>query len=171
LLVLSDDAERATRSTNELPVDHVHGRFDPAADLHGAKVELVHNHASFTPPIALDARIKPWYPIELFCDDATAALSHPPLEGVLSARVGDGRLRARASRLRLADSRVTMAHKQIALDVSAFLDSREARALSTFPAEQVRKLAEIFVGLCYDHLAKAPRLIDAEDMRGAARAS
>src|SRR5882672_11375341 len=58
-----------------------------------------------------------------------------------------------------------MAHKQIALDVSAFLDSREARALVDVPAEQVRKLAEIFVGLCYDHLAKAPRLIDAEDMR------
>jgi len=62
-----------------------------------------------------------------------------------------------------------MAHKQIALDVSAFLDSREARALVDVPAEQVRKLAEIFVGLCYDHLAKAPRLIDAEDMRALAR--
>jgi hypothetical protein len=58
-----------------------------------------------------------------------------------------------------------MAHKQIALDVSAFLDSREARALVDVRAEHVRKLAEIFVSLCYDHLGKAPRLIDAEDMR------
>jgi len=73
LLVLSDDAERATRSTTNF-LWTTFTRFDPAADLHGAKVELVHNHASFTPPIALDARIKPWYPIELFCDDATAAL-------------------------------------------------------------------------------------------------
>jgi 3-polyprenyl-4-hydroxybenzoate decarboxylase len=73
LLVLSDDAERATRSTTNF-LWTTFTRFDPAADLHGAKVELVHNHASFTPPVALDARIKPWYPQELFCDDATAAL-------------------------------------------------------------------------------------------------
>jgi UbiD family decarboxylase len=73
LLVLSDDAERATRSTTNF-LWTTFTRFDPAADLHGAQVELVHNHASFTPPLALDARIKPGYPEELFCDDATAAL-------------------------------------------------------------------------------------------------
>ena len=47
-------------------------RFDPARDLHAAKIDLVANHASFTPPIALDARMKPGYPEELFCDPGTA---------------------------------------------------------------------------------------------------
>jgi UbiD family decarboxylase len=73
LLVLSDDAARATRSTiNFLWTTFT--RFDPAADITAAKVELVHNHASFTPPVVLDARIKPGYPEELFCDDDTAVL-------------------------------------------------------------------------------------------------
>jgi UbiD family decarboxylase len=73
LVVLSDDAARATRSTvNFLWTTFT--RFDPARDLTGARVELVHNHASFTPPVALDARMKPWYPRELFADDATAGL-------------------------------------------------------------------------------------------------
>jgi UbiD family decarboxylase len=73
LVVLSDDAQRATRSTiNFLWTTFT--RFDPARDVTGAKVELVHNHASLHPPIALDARMKPWYPVELFADDATSAL-------------------------------------------------------------------------------------------------
>jgi 4-hydroxybenzoate decarboxylase subunit C len=72
LLVFSDDAERATRSTvNFLWTTFT--RFDPAADLHARSIELVHNHASFTPPIAIDARMKAGYPEELFCDYATAA--------------------------------------------------------------------------------------------------
>jgi hypothetical protein len=48
-------------------------RFEPAADIHAARVELVANHPSFTPPVAIDARMKPWYPEELFCDERTAA--------------------------------------------------------------------------------------------------
>ena len=73
LLVLSDDAERATRSTvNFLWTTFT--RFNPASDITASKVELVHNHPSFTPPIAIDARMKPWYPLELFSDDATSAL-------------------------------------------------------------------------------------------------
>ncbi len=73
LVVLSDDAERATRSvTNFLWTTFT--RFNPASDLTAAKVELTHNHPSFTPPVVIDARMKPWYPVELFCDDATARL-------------------------------------------------------------------------------------------------
>ncbi|MFM7298650.1 MAG: UbiD family decarboxylase [Planctomycetota bacterium] len=73
LVVLSDDAQRATRSTvNFLWTTFT--RFNPASDMTASKVELVHNHPSFTPPIAIDARMKPWYPLELFADDATAAL-------------------------------------------------------------------------------------------------
>ena len=71
LVVLSDDAERATRSTPNF-LWTTFTRFDPAADLHAARAELVHNHASLSPPIVIDARMKPWYPEELFCDPATA---------------------------------------------------------------------------------------------------
>ena len=73
LIVLSDDAERAAKS----PMNFLWStftRFNPAADIHAARTELVHNHASHTPPIAIDARMKPWYPKELSCDDATAKL-------------------------------------------------------------------------------------------------
>ena len=71
LLVVSDDAERHARS----PMNFLWAtftRFDPARDVHAAKVELVANHPSFTPPIAIDARRKPGYPEELFCDEKTA---------------------------------------------------------------------------------------------------
>ena len=72
LVVLTDDAERACRSDfNFLWTTFT--RFEPAADLHGRTVELVRNHPSFTPPIAIDARMKPWYPEELFSDPDTAS--------------------------------------------------------------------------------------------------
>jgi hypothetical protein len=32
----------------------------------------VRNHVSYTPPILIDARLKPGFPDELFCDEATA---------------------------------------------------------------------------------------------------
>jgi UbiD family decarboxylase len=71
LVVLTDDAARATRSVfNFLWTTFT--RFEPAADLHGRQVSLVRNHPSFIPPVALDARIKPSYPEELFCDPDTA---------------------------------------------------------------------------------------------------
>lgn len=47
-------------------------RFEPAADLHPKDVKLRRMHPSFTGPITLDARMKPWYPKELFCDPKTS---------------------------------------------------------------------------------------------------
>ncbi|HVS08817.1 MAG TPA: UbiD family decarboxylase [Planctomycetota bacterium] len=73
LLVLSDDAARAVESSMSF-LWTTFTRFDPARDLHGALVELVHGHASFTPPVLLDARMKPGYPEELECDEATKSL-------------------------------------------------------------------------------------------------
>ncbi len=71
LVVITDDASRATRSViNFLWTTFT--RFEPAADLHGREVALVRSHPSFTPPVAIDARMKPWYPEELFCDPETA---------------------------------------------------------------------------------------------------
>jgi UbiD family decarboxylase len=73
LLVLSDDAERATRSTvNFLWTTFT--RFDPAGDVRARETRLVHNHPAFTPPILIDARMKEPYPEELLCDPATAEL-------------------------------------------------------------------------------------------------
>jgi 4-hydroxybenzoate decarboxylase subunit C len=73
LLVLTDDAERHVRSTMNF-LWATFTRFDPASDIHAARVELVANHASMTPPVVIDARMKPWYPEELSCDAATAEL-------------------------------------------------------------------------------------------------
>jgi 3-polyprenyl-4-hydroxybenzoate decarboxylase len=72
LVVVTDDAARATAS----PMNFLwttFTRFEPAADLHAAASRVERNHLVRTPPIAIDARMKPWYPEELFCDEATAA--------------------------------------------------------------------------------------------------
>jgi 3-polyprenyl-4-hydroxybenzoate decarboxylase len=73
LVVLTDDVDRAGRSTMNF-LWTTFTRFEPAADLHGREIRLVRSHASFTPPVAIDARMKPSYPRELFCDPSTAAL-------------------------------------------------------------------------------------------------
>jgi UbiD family decarboxylase len=73
LVILTDDAARATRSDfNFLWTTFT--RFEPAADLHARRVSLERHHPAFQPPVAIDARIKPWYPEELFCDPDTARL-------------------------------------------------------------------------------------------------
>ncbi|MEM9381650.1 MAG: UbiD family decarboxylase domain-containing protein, partial [Planctomycetota bacterium] len=72
LVVLVDDAARAART----PMNFLwttFTRFDPARDLVAARVDVVHHHTAFTPPIVIDARMKPDYPEELFCDDGTRA--------------------------------------------------------------------------------------------------
>ncbi|MCL4139498.1 UNVERIFIED_CONTAM: hypothetical protein GTU68_037097 [Idotea baltica] len=71
LLVLSDDAERATRSATNF-LWSTFTRFDPAADVYGRETNLVHNQASLEPPIVIDARMKAPYPEELFCDEQTS---------------------------------------------------------------------------------------------------
>ena len=73
LLVVSDEPERATRSAvNFLWTTFT--RFEPAADIHASRVTLERNHVVFTPPVAIDARMKPWYPAEVSCDPETADL-------------------------------------------------------------------------------------------------
>jgi 3-polyprenyl-4-hydroxybenzoate decarboxylase len=72
LVVLTDDAERATRS----PMNFLwttFTRFEPAADIHAAATRVVRNHVARTPPIVIDARMKAWYPKELTCDPGVAA--------------------------------------------------------------------------------------------------
>jgi UbiD family decarboxylase len=72
LVVLTDEPRRATASTvNFLWTTFT--RFEPAADVHAAAAQLVRHHISYQPPVVIDARMKPWYPAELFCDEETAA--------------------------------------------------------------------------------------------------
>jgi 3-polyprenyl-4-hydroxybenzoate decarboxylase len=72
LVVLTDEPRRATVSSiNFLWTTFT--RFEPAADLHAAATRVVRHHVSYEPPIVIDARMKPWYPAELFCDEETAA--------------------------------------------------------------------------------------------------
>ncbi len=73
LVVVSDEPDRAVASTvNFLWTTFT--RFEPAADIHAARTELVRHHVALTPPIVIDARMKPWYPKEVSCDPETAAL-------------------------------------------------------------------------------------------------
>jgi len=71
MLVLSDDAARAARSSMNF-LWTTFTRFNPATDLHASDVRLIHHHAAFEAPILIDARMKPGYPDELFCDPDTA---------------------------------------------------------------------------------------------------
>ena len=73
LVVLTDEPERAAAS----PINFLwttFTRFEPAADIHAARVDVKRHHLSYTPPIVIDARMKPPYPDELFCDPETAEL-------------------------------------------------------------------------------------------------
>ena len=66
LVVLTDDAARAAKS----PMNFLwttFTRFEPAADIHAAATRVIRNHLSYSGPILIDARMKPWYPKELSC--------------------------------------------------------------------------------------------------------
>jgi len=71
LLVLTDEPERAAASAiNFLWTTFT--RFEPAADIHAARTEIVRHHPCLSPPIVIDARLKPGFPAELRCDDETS---------------------------------------------------------------------------------------------------
>jgi hypothetical protein len=72
LLVLTDEPERAAASAMNF-LWTTFTRFEPAADVHASRTEIVRNHLCRTPPILIDARRKPDFPRELFCDARTAA--------------------------------------------------------------------------------------------------
>jgi UbiD family decarboxylase len=71
LVVVTDEPERAARS----PINFLwttFTRFEPAADLHAAGIDVVRNHLAYRAPVVIDARLKPGFPDELFCDEETA---------------------------------------------------------------------------------------------------
>ncbi len=71
LIVLVDDSAVATRTTARF-LWTAFTRFEPAADLH-ARTRIQRHHIVHEGPIVLDARMKPTYPEELFCDPETAS--------------------------------------------------------------------------------------------------
>lgn len=73
MIVLTDDAERATRSPQNF-LWTTFTRFDPATDLHASHTAALRGHLAHHPPILIDARMKPSYPEELFCDEVTAEI-------------------------------------------------------------------------------------------------
>ncbi len=73
LVVVSDEPSRACASTMNF-LWTTFTRFEPGADIHAAASRVVRHHLSYTPPIVIDARMKPWYPKEVSCDPETAAL-------------------------------------------------------------------------------------------------
>ena len=73
LVVVSDTPERAAAS----PMNFLwttFTRFNPGSDIHAASKTIHHNHSAYGGPVVIDARLKPGFPDELFCDDETAAL-------------------------------------------------------------------------------------------------
>ena len=73
LVVLTDEPARAVRSDMNF-LWTTFTRFEPAADIHAAERRIVRNHIAYTGPLVIDARMKPWYPRELTCDERTASL-------------------------------------------------------------------------------------------------
>jgi len=73
LLILVDDATKATRSTQDF-LWTTFTRFEPAADIKSKQQRIARGHVAHTGPICIDARMKPWYPGELFCDSTTSNL-------------------------------------------------------------------------------------------------
>ena len=72
LIVLVDDAHKAAKSSMNF-LWTTFTRFEPAADIHARSTRVVRNQQVYQGPIVIDARFKPTYPEELFCDPDTAA--------------------------------------------------------------------------------------------------
>lgn len=73
LIILSDNAPFAVSSTSNF-LWTTFTRFEPASDVYAKRVVLSRFHAGFEPPIVIDCRMKPTYPEELICDEATKDL-------------------------------------------------------------------------------------------------
>jgi len=63
MLIVHDNIEFA-RSTEKF-LWATWTRFDPARDIFASRTTVENNHIGYTPPIVIDARMKPWYPKEV----------------------------------------------------------------------------------------------------------
>ena len=71
LVVITEEPARAAASSMNF-LWTTFTRFEPAADIHAADRRVVRNHLAYSAPIVIDARLKPAFPKELSCDEATA---------------------------------------------------------------------------------------------------
>ena len=58
----------------------------------------------------------------------------------------------------------TVSERSITLELAAFLDSPQARALADVRREDQRTIAQTFLAVCYEELGKVPSLLDGEDV-------
>jgi 3-polyprenyl-4-hydroxybenzoate decarboxylase len=72
LVALVDDATAAAKDARSF-LWHVFTRFEPGADVHAARTEIVRNQIARSAPVVLDARMKPWMPGVVEADQATVA--------------------------------------------------------------------------------------------------
>lgn len=59
-----------------------------------------------------------------------------------------------------------MSSREIRLEAAAFLDSPQAKGLSTPARDEVKKIVDAFLACAYDEVGTAPRLLDGEHMHG-----
>ena len=71
LIVVCDDAKRTVSSDTRF-LWTTFTRFEPAADIYAERTRVVRHHIVHEGSIVIDARFKPNYPDELFCDPDTA---------------------------------------------------------------------------------------------------
>ena len=57
-----------------------------------------------------------------------------------------------------------MSPTRASLDLAAFLDSEQVRELSGIATADVRKIAELFLDICYGEFGKAPRFLQGEEV-------
>jgi len=70
VILLVDSTREATRNLQEF-LWTFFTRFEPAADIHGARQNVQRFHVGLEPPIVFDCRMKPWYTEILEVDAAT----------------------------------------------------------------------------------------------------
>ena len=73
VVILVDDSAAATVSIQEF-LWTFFTRFEPAADIHGARTSVKRFHVGLTAPVVIDCRMKPWYTEVLEVDPNTKEL-------------------------------------------------------------------------------------------------
>ncbi|MCP5464078.1 MAG: UbiD family decarboxylase [Deltaproteobacteria bacterium] len=70
MVFVLDNAKEAVASSEDF-IWHVFTRFEPAADTHAKQTNTNRFHVGLTAPVAIDCRLKPWYPKVLTVDTNT----------------------------------------------------------------------------------------------------
>ncbi|MCB1181672.1 MAG: UbiD family decarboxylase [Chlamydiia bacterium] len=73
LIILVDHLKKTLRDETSF-LWTVFTRFEPAADIHAQKQEIIRHHICYKGPLLIDARMKPSYPSEVLCDEKTSEL-------------------------------------------------------------------------------------------------